>query len=67
MEDAVKDLVLRMTGGNAAVAGICSSTVAGVEEGSVCRRVDEEEAKLFTRAGATPGAFTTKGTCTTES
>ena len=47
MKDAVKDLVLRMTGGNAAVAEICSSTVAGVEEGSVCRRVDEEEAKLL--------------------
>ena len=45
MKNAVKDLVLRMTCGNAAVAEICASTVADVEEGDVCRRVSAEEVK----------------------
>lgn len=43
MNKAVKDLVLRMTGGNAAVAGICESAVACVEKGDVCMRLDEGE------------------------
>ena len=47
MKDAVKDLVLRMTGGNATVAEICASAVADVEEGDVCRRVSEDEAKAL--------------------
>ncbi len=45
MKSAVSDLVLRMTGGNAAVAEICAMAVAGVEEGDVCRRVSEDELK----------------------
>ena len=40
---AVGGLVLRMTGGNAKVAEICASAVAGEEEGDVCRRVGEDE------------------------
>ena len=47
MKDAVRDLVLRMTGGNEAVAEICAATVADVEDGDVCRRVSEEEAKAL--------------------
>ena len=47
MKNAVKDLVLRMTGGNEAVAEICAATVADVEDGDVCRRVSEEEAKAL--------------------
>lgn len=43
MNKAVKDLVLRMTGGNAAVAEICESAVACVEKGDVCMRLDEGE------------------------
>ena len=38
MKDAVRNMVERMTGGNATVAAICASTVADVEEGDVCRR-----------------------------
>ena len=45
MKNAVKDLVLRMTGGNAAVAEICASTVSDVEEGNVCCRVSEGDLK----------------------
>ena len=47
MKDAVRDLVLRMTGGNAAVAEICAAAVADVEDGDVCRRVGEDEAKTL--------------------
>ena len=47
MKDAVKDLVLRMTGGNAAVAEICASAVAGVEEGDVCYRVNDGQLKAL--------------------
>ena len=47
MKDAVKDLVLRMTGGNAAVAEICASTVTDVEEGNVCCRVSEANVKAL--------------------
>ena len=43
MKNAVKDLVLRMTGGNAAVAEICAAVVSDVEEGNVCCRVGAEE------------------------
>ena len=47
MKDAVKDLVLRMTGGNATVAEICASTVTDVEEGNVCCRVSEANVKAL--------------------
>ena len=47
MKDAAKSLVLRMTGGNTAVAEICASAVADMEEGDVCRRVSEEETKAL--------------------
>ena len=47
MKDAVKDLVLRMTGGNAEVAEICAMTVADVEEGNVCCRVSEANVKAL--------------------
>ena len=47
MKNAVRDMVERMTGGNAKVADICASTVANLEEGDVCRRLDEEEMRLL--------------------
>jgi exodeoxyribonuclease V alpha subunit len=47
MKNAVRDMVERMTGGNAKVAEICASTVANLEEGDVCRRLDEEEMRLL--------------------
>ena len=47
MKNAVKDLVLRMTGGNAAVAEICAAVVSDVEEGNVCCRVGAEELKTL--------------------
>ena len=47
MKNAVCDMVERMTGGNAKVAEICASTVANLEEGDVCRRLDEEERRLL--------------------
>ena len=47
MKDAVRDMVERMTGGNAEVAEICASTVANLEEGDVCRRLDERELRLL--------------------
>ena len=47
MKNAVRDMVERMTGGNAKVAEICASTVANLEEGDVCRRLDEEEFRLL--------------------
>ena len=43
MKSAVRDFVLRMTGGNAAVAEICSAVVSDVEEGNVCCRIGAEE------------------------
>ncbi|MBP5285758.1 MAG: exodeoxyribonuclease V subunit alpha [Kiritimatiellae bacterium] len=43
MKNAVRDFVVRMTGGNAAVAEICASVVAGEENGDVCRRASAEE------------------------
>lgn len=63
MKNAVKDLVLRMTCGNAAVAEICASVVSDVEEGNVCCRVGAEELKTLASApsvacfvDASPGA-----------
>ena len=50
MKDAVRNMVERMTGGNATVAAICASTVADVEEGDVCRRLGEEEIRLLSEA-----------------
>ena len=47
MKNAVRDMVERMTGGNAKVAGICASTVANLEEGDVCRRLNEGELRLL--------------------
>ena len=47
MKDAVKDLVLRMTGGNATVAEICATTVADVADGNVCCRVSEADVKAL--------------------
>ena len=47
MKNAVRDMLERMTGGNAKVAEICASTVANLEEGDVCRRLDEEEMRLL--------------------
>ena len=47
MKNAVRDMVERITGGNAKVAEICASTVANLEEGDVCRRLDEEEFRLL--------------------
>ena len=47
MKNAVRDFVKRMSGGNEAVAEICASTVANVEEGDVCRRLNEDEIKLL--------------------
>ncbi len=49
MKNAVRDMVERMTGGNAKVAEICASTVANLEEGDVCRRLDEEEIRLLSK------------------
>ena len=50
MKNAVRDMVARMTGGNAQVAEICASAVAGLEEGDVCRRLDEGELHLLSEA-----------------
>ena len=47
MRNAVENLILRMTGGDRAVAEICASAVAGVEDGDVCRRVDEAEKTML--------------------
>ena len=47
MKNAVRDMVERMTGGNAKVAEICASTVADVEDGDVCRRLDDDEIRLL--------------------
>lgn len=47
MKEAIRDLVLRMTGGNAMVADICASTVADVEEGDVCQRLNAEKVKVL--------------------
>ena len=47
MKNAVQNMVERMTGGNTKVAEICAATVANVEEGDVCRRLDEEERRLL--------------------
>ena len=47
MKNAVRDMVERMTGGNAKVSEICASAVANLEEGDVCRRLDEEELRLL--------------------
>ena len=47
MRNAVRDLVLRMTGGNAAVAEICAAVVSDVAEGHVCCRVGAEERKAL--------------------
>ncbi len=55
MEDAVRDFVLRMTGGRADVADLCARTVGDVAEGSVCRRVGAGERKLL---GSAPGVVT---------
>ena len=50
MKNAVRDMVERMTGGNVKVAEICASTVANLEEGDVCRRLDEGERRLLSEA-----------------
>lgn len=50
MKQMVKDLVLRMSGGNEDVARLCAETVDAAEEGSVCRRVSAEEASLLLSA-----------------
>lgn len=47
MKNAVRDMVARMTGGNAKVAEICASAVASLDEGDVCRRLDEGEIRLL--------------------
>jgi len=46
LKNAVADLVLRMTGGNAKVAGICALCVAD-EDGDVCCRINEDELKAL--------------------
>ena len=50
MRNAVHDFVKRMSGGNEAVAELCASTVGDIEEGDVCRRLDEDEIKLLSEA-----------------
>ena len=50
MKTAVRDMVARMTGGNVQVAEICASAVASLEEGDVCRRLDEGERRLLSEA-----------------
>ena len=50
MKNAVRDMVERMTGGNAKVAEICASTVADVEDGDVCRLLDDDEIRLLSEA-----------------
>ena len=47
MRDAVRDLVLRMTGGRADLAGLCAEVTADIAEGSVCRPVSKDEAALL--------------------
>ena len=47
MKDAVLDMVERMTGGKAKVAELCASAVASLEDGDVCRRLDEDEVKAL--------------------
>ena len=47
MKDAVLDMVERMTGGNAKVAELCASAVASLEDGDVCRRLDEDEVQAL--------------------
>lgn len=49
MKNAVRDMVARMSG-NERVAEICARTVAGLEEGDVCRRLGEEELRLLAEA-----------------
>lgn len=51
MKDAVLDFVMRMTGGNAAVAELCASTVGGEDDGDVCRRVTKDETTVLRTAG----------------
>ena len=47
MKNAVRDMVERMSGGNARAAEICASAIAGIEEGDVCRRLCEGEAPIL--------------------
>ena len=49
MENAVCDIVKRMTGGNVEVAKICASVVANLEDGDVCRRLNEGELLLLSK------------------
>ncbi len=44
MKDMVFDFVMRMTGGNRAVAALCAQTVGALDEGDVCHPLDEAEA-----------------------
>ncbi len=48
MKDTVFDFISRMTGGgNKAVAELCAETVGALEDGDVCREIDDEQRKLL--------------------